>query len=300
MSLRGNEIQNDAQSGGIESIVDTPVINASDNAVTNNIAGNAPEQSNNLPTLRYLDRTPMVKPDSKRSRFELSPIEQSPVTEVTMNEAIAAAVSQTVKQVLPKIVEEVKATINESIKTMIGQLMADMKREILKEMREEAINQQREADLKMLCETEMLESYNRRDNVRIIGVPEASKVDANNRPISEASEETMAKVVGIAQQIDAKMDERDISISHRLPGRQQERPIIVRFSRRVGKIELLRKKKKLAESEATKKIKIFEDLTQARSKFLTMMRCDTRIASTWTREGTIFFQMGRRYKNLCN
>ena len=100
----------------------------------------------------------------------------------------------------------------------------------------------------------------------------------------------MAKVVGIAQQIDAKMDERDISISHRLPGRQQERPIIVRFSRRVGKIELLRKKKKLAESEATKKIKIFEDLTQARSKFLTMMRCDTRIASTWTREGTIFFK----------
>ena len=164
-------------------------------------------------------------------------------------------------------------------------------------MREEAIYQQREADLKMLCETEMLESYNRRDNVRIIGVPEASKVDANDRPISEASEETMAKVVGIAQQIDAKMDERDISISHRLPGRQQERPIIVRFSGRVGKIELLRKKK-LAESEATKKIKIFEDLTQARSKFLTMMRCDKNCINLDPRRDN-FFQMGRRYKNLC-
>ena len=92
--------------------------------------------------------------------------------------------------------------------------------------------------------------------------------------------------MGIANGADAKVLPSDISITHRLPGRNgKPRPIIVRFSRRVARLEMLRKKKSLRDKEQT----IFEDVTQPRAQFLNLMRQDNRIQSVWTLEGAIYF-----------
>ena len=57
----------------------------------------------------------------------------------------------------------------------------------------------------------------------------------------------MRTVLEIATCLEAGLQPNDISIAHRLPSRfsSSAKPIIVRFSRRVAEIELLRRKKEL-------------------------------------------------------
>ena len=51
------------------------------------------------------------------------------------------------------------------------------------------------------------------------------------------------KFLNVAKEIGAETEKTDISIAHRLPGQiTNPRPMIVRFSRRVAKVVLLRKK----------------------------------------------------------
>ena len=56
-------------------------------------------------------------------------------------------------------------------------------------------------------------------------------------------ETTIKKVVDIGDALEAQIVENDISIAHRLPSRTtREKPVVVRFARRIKKIHLLQKK----------------------------------------------------------
>ena len=100
--------------------------------------------------------------------------------------------------------------------------------------------------LRAQCEAEVLEQYNRRDNLKLFGMPE------------DSVENTIEKVMSLCSHLDAKVDERDISIAHRLPTPNgRVKPIIVKFSRRVAKIDVMRKKKKLRDEQSD--IRVFED-----------------------------------------
>ena len=121
-------------------------------------------------------------------------------------------------------------------------LLDEAVKSIKTELRSEMISMEKRLELKI--KSELLESYNRRENIRIIGVPEEFKKNKDGKFIGEESEKTLEKVIGIANEADANVLPSDISITHRLPGRNgKPRPIIVRFSRRVARLEMLRKKK---------------------------------------------------------
>ena len=49
-------------------------------------------------------------------------------------------------------------------------------------------------------------------------------------------------------------------------------------------------KEKLVESEDLKNIRLFQDLTQPRSKCLSLVKSDVGINTAWTKEGTIFYK----------
>ena len=99
-------------------------------------------------------------------------------------------------------------------------------------------------------------------------------------------ETTIKKVVDIGDALEAQIVENDISIAHRLPSRTtREKPVVVRFARRIKKIHLLQKRN-LRNTEKFKVGKHFEDLSTAKFNFMKMMKCDERIQSTWTKEGT--------------
>ena len=148
---------------------------------------------------------------------------------------------------------------------------------------------EQEVELKMWCENEKLENYNRRENIRIFGLKEDVRTE-NGRRI-EYSNVTMEKVVNVAKALNAPVNLHDMPIAHSLPTRQEgtERPIIVRFARRFGKVNL-KKKKKLRESANLRDVKTYGDLTLPRLRFFNLMRNDPRIENVWTREEVINFR----------
>ena len=52
---------------------------------------------------------------------------------------------------------------------------------------------------------------------------------------------------------------------------------------------MLTNKKKLKDNPLGNNVRIIEDISRSRVKFLNLMRTDPRIASAWTKEGTVFF-----------
>ena len=138
------------------------------------------------------------------------------------------------------------------------------------------------------CEAEQLENYNRRDNIKILGLRE--DVNGNGEIKGENIEQTLEKVIDLSKKLEADVDSRDISIAHRLPSRKgSTKPIIVKFSRRMAKINILRKKKLLYKQGS--EVRIFEDVSRLRVLFLNLMRQDNRISSAYTKDGAIYYTM---------
>ena len=99
------------------------------------------------------------------------------------------------------------------------------------------------------------------------------------------------KSSSLAKEAGAEVKDDDISIAQRLPSRTgRPRSIIVRFTRRVKKIDLLHSKKTLKTKVNYENIRVFEDIPVPRLKFFNLMKSDSRIANVWTREGTIFYK----------
>ena len=98
------------------------------------------------------------------------------------------------------------------MKTMIDDATSDTKKQVFTEVKSQLCLQEGRCNLKSLCETELVESYTRRENLRIIGV-------ASEEGNHESNADTANKVVNIAKSIGANITQHDISIAHRLSGR---------------------------------------------------------------------------------
>ena len=127
-----------------------------------------------------------------------------------------------------------------------------------------------------MSEAELLESYNRWDNIRIPGVKEDRSC---GNKVSESYSQSMQNILQLAEKVGANVASQDISITHRLPSRNKnkERPIIVKFSRRIAGIEMLQKKEHIGTLQDLKHVKIFEELTLPSLRFFKYMESDERI-----------------------
>ena len=119
-----------------------------------------------------------------------------------------------------------------------------MKTEIMGELREDIVFVDKKSELKTLCETEQMETYNRRDNPKILGVNKNLHEDGH----LEAPLETIEKVLNVSNIIESKVTANDISLAHRLGTKSTTRPIIVRLSRRIAKVIMQPNKKKLKDN----------------------------------------------------
>ena len=97
--------------------------------------------------------------------------------------------------------------------------------------------------LKMLSQAEELESYNRRNNVKINELPEITGRDSDDQPIFENYNQTSEKVLELSGAMSAGVEKCDISFAHRLPSANRNvPPIKVHFALRSAKIVMLKKK----------------------------------------------------------
>ena len=90
---------------------------------------------------------------------------------------------------------------------------------------------------------EILKQYNRRDNVKVSGLPWES--DTEGVRICENGNDIIRKVIDVSSTTDAGLSENDISVALRLPSRTHLKPVILRLSREVVKILILQNKKEL-------------------------------------------------------
>ena len=110
-------------------------------------------------------------------------------------------------------------------------------------------------EIEVTTGAEPLESCNKRDNIKVIGLPEVIKDDGK----PEAYAETIREIVKLANKIDVNVAEQDVSIAHRLPFAQKgKRALVFGFNRRFSKIEML--KKKFGESSDTTMLKCLKIL----------------------------------------
>ena len=243
---------------------------------------------NNCPPLKYqgitplpetsnIDQTPITKAGNKRSCVVLSPPIEEDQIQPTMS--VENRIQKSLAEMLPTIVETIRCEIRNTISEIVEKKTEDLKLEMDTKYNFELEKQQ----LKTLSETELLETYNRRDNVKIIGLPEQKS--------RENYKETAELVIDLAKEMKYDLDPREISIAHRLPKNKGVRPIIAKFVRRNTKIDLLINKRNLKNSEKFRNVRVYEDMSKARLNFLNLMRTDKKIFSAWSRDGNLFYQV---------
>ena len=92
-----------------------------------------------------------------------------------------------------------------------------------------------------------------------------TKTDNKNRNIHQSKDETIDKVVELSDACDAKVNSNELSIAHRFSSKKPgERPVIVRFAQRAGKLQLLGNKKALSNKMRYGNMKAFDDQTAPR------------------------------------
>ena len=222
------------------------------------------------PPLSYLGRTPVAK-GPKRGCTELSPVTENP------DANLEAIIQNAIRNAIPDIMAQMQQQLEASIARAVQDSLATFKQQVKAEM----VDLENRCYLKTMSESDVHESYNRRDNVKIFNL----KMDEGKT--REEYTETIDKVLEVIDRVESVAEASDISIAHRLPGKRN--PIIVKFNRRVAKLDLLKKKKKLAEVDDMKYISVVEDITRPRLNFLNVMKTDNRIKSAWVREGVLHY-----------
>ena len=112
-----------------------------------------------------------------------------------------------------------------------------MKEDLLKELKQELKFMEERTRLHSTSQTELLEQYIRRVNVKLFGLP----CESNTERVSmkENGNDTIGKIIDVSNGIEAGLPENDISVAHRLRSLMHLKPVIVRFSQRLAELKLL-------------------------------------------------------------
>ena len=190
------------------------------------------------PELRFHDQTPITRQDPKRKHLSLSPcVEESE----EISTIVQKAVNDSLRKIIPEITESLKDTLQTIISEMISKAIEPVKTTIMSAVEQNMKDLELKMSLKAMSEAEQLESYNRRENIRVIGLSEPPQIQNSDGRLREA-EDIPTKILEISNECKAAISLQDISIAHRLPSKKAgAKPVIVRFARRSARIDLLRK-----------------------------------------------------------
>ena len=137
-----------------------------------------------LPNLRFLDQTPISsKQDAKRSKPHSSPMAESfdkenflskidKMFESRINILIPTCISQKRNELISQERSEIQAVIPSAVKQVVEQTKEEQKTEILRQVEGELYYQEERCNAAAMSQAESIENYNRRENIRIIGLKE--------------------------------------------------------------------------------------------------------------------------------
>lgn len=136
------------------------------------------------------------------------------------------------------------------------------------------------------CRLDDMEQYQRRQCLRIFGVPEVE------------NEDTDVIAIQVAEKTGVSLQVSDIDRSHRVGKKTDDRPraIIVKFVSYRKRSEVFRNKRLLKGSQIT----VREDLTSTRHKLLREAISKYGVTNVWTLDGSIIVKEGNVKRRLSN
>ena len=136
-------------------------------------------KDNEMPTLRPYDQTPITPGErrntAKRPCTELSPINENELgTDLwkRIEATIVSSVNNAMNNAIPKIIENIVCELQCTFNTMIEHAVKEAKKEIIDNVGRDIEFVDTKSEMLARCEAEQLETYNRRDNIKILGLRE--------------------------------------------------------------------------------------------------------------------------------
>ena len=142
-------------------------------------------------------------------------------------------------------------------------------------------------NVRLECELDAQEQYERRDCITVHGVREMGP-----------RENLHAFALELCSVLGGSVTPLDISVCHRL-GKQSNkpRPVIIKFTRRYVKTQVMRNKYKLKNLRGWEAVFIEENLTVWRRHFINELKSQSGVEKVATNDGKIrFVKDGRRYE----
>ena len=180
--------------------------------------------------------------------------------------SIAEIVTEVVKALQPMIVQCVTSAVSQAVTIIADKFVGDISNSTTLSLKRQLKQQSYQLD--------RMEQYTRRDNIIIKGVSYSDNENTNDI------------VMKLANDAGVELSKDDISTSHRLGATRDNSkpsPIIVRFSKRDKKIELMKKKKNIRHG-----VYVEEDLTKLRGNMAYEVRKNSNTSKTWTINGKIY------------
>ena len=236
--------------------------------------------------------------DEKRAAVVLSALtnaignieETVKVIETTVQKTVESTINASLEKSMLTFTAKWQDEVQKTMGTAVDNALVKLKRELQDKHEQKNISAVNKTDLKAMAHSEELKQYNRRENLHISGNLEFTNNDQNGTTRPETSQAIVNKVVENGRFLQSEINERDISKAQRFPTKKPgHRQIIVLYSRRVAKVNILQNKKNLAEAAETKNAEIYENLTAPRLRFIIKMKTNKRIKSVRTKETNIFF-----------
>lgn len=195
---------------------------------------------------------------------------QEPDVVKVLADAVAACIETKVLNRVEEALSEFK-TLNEELRKQLNE--KDSEIEQLRLSLEQVRTSSKE---EIICRTDDLEQYQRRDNLRVFGVPETE------------GEDTDHLIMDVARKVGEDIQLIDISRSHRVGPKtgQKPRPIIVKFVSYRDRSRLFHSKRKLKGSGIT----IREDLTTCRLSILRAAVELHGLRNVWTNDCAIIIR----------
>lgn len=182
----------------------------------------------------------------------------------------------------------VSALQDQEVRSSLGDIVSESVRHQIDELRVQL--KQKDAiidELKRRVDTlessnDALEQYQRRNSLRISGLPEDDNEDVLSRSLN---------IINNTMKVDPPIHEDDIDRVHRIGRRDSNkpRPIIIKFSTYRMRHRVMQKRRNLKNSNYF----INEDLTKQRSQLLYKSRMAKKqgfIKDCWTHDGAIVFK----------
>lgn len=209
--------------------------------------------------------------NSEKSTDDLSDKIKAGIDLALSSDTIINSIKQALqsKEIISAIISSIVESVTKTVAENVSSLIEDQKRHF------ETINKQQGKKI------DDLEQYQRRNNIRIFGVPEEERENTDNI------------VINIASDMGMKIDYCDIDRSHRVGKpdnyRDKARPIIVKFVSYRTRAAFFQRKRNMKGSGVT----IREDLTATRLKLLNDAIAKHTLKNVWTMDGNIVVLSGK-------